>query len=530
MFANGDKPVSNRGLLAGHSRASVVNGRGQPLSHQGAVAGTPVVGGASTSPVDPPLRTAEHPKPAPPPAASVAGRFTRAERDAVYRRSLASADVLAATAALALATALSGNPQRYVMIIAEVPLIALMGNVIGIYHRDGLLVRKSTLDEAPALFQLATCFSLVVWLLDGLVIRAERDLWGLALLWLVLFLLLVILRAAARLLAGHFTPPERCLVIGAAGTCDWIRSKFDRAQALHAVVVGRVVADALQSQPAGVPEPLSDEGLRALVSELRVHRIIITPERADDAAVVSLVHAATSLGLKVSVLPRIFEVVGSTTEFDDLDGVPLLSMPPLGLRRSARLAKRALDMVGAALGLVLLSPLLAVIAAAIKIDSGGPVFFRQHRVGRGGRTFEMLKFRTMATGAEEQKNGLRHLNEADGLFKIADDPRITRVGRLLRCMSLDELPQLVNVICGEMSLVGPRPLVADEDSRIEGWHRRRLDLTPGMTGHWQILGSARVPLDEMARIDYLYATNWSLWLDLKILLRTVPYVLAGKGL
>ena len=136
----------------------------------------------------------------------------------------------------------------------------------------------------------------------------------------------------------------------------------------------------------------------------------------------------------------------------------------------------------------------------------------------------------MYDGAEAAKPGLLELNEADGLFKIADDPRVTPVGRVLRRMSLDELPQLVNVLRGEMSLVGPRPLVAEEDSLVQGWLRRRLDVTPGMTGVWQVLGSARIPLHEMVKLDYLYRTNWSLWLDLKILLRTVPYVLARRGL
>jgi lipopolysaccharide/colanic/teichoic acid biosynthesis glycosyltransferase len=136
----------------------------------------------------------------------------------------------------------------------------------------------------------------------------------------------------------------------------------------------------------------------------------------------------------------------------------------------------------------------------------------------------------MVPDAEERKSDLRHLNETEGLFKIAGDPRITRVGRLLRKTSLDELPQLINVWRGEMSLVGPRPLVVDEDAQISGLDRSRLHLTPGMTGHWQILGSTRVPLEEMVGIDYLYVANWSLWNDLKLLLRTIPFVLARRGL
>ena len=173
--------------------------------------------------------------------------------------------------------------------------------------------------------------------------------------------------------------------------------------------------------------------------------------------------------------------------------------------------------------------MLAIIAA-IRLDSRGPIFFRQTRVGRDGRRFQMLKFRSMVPDAEARKAALRHLNETEGLFKIADDPRTTRVGRLLRRSSLDELPQLFNVLRGEMSLVGPRPLVVDEDEKVLGFDRHRLHLTPGMTGHWQILGSSRIPMHEMIGIDYLYVANWSLWTDVKILLRTVPYVLSSRGL
>jgi lipopolysaccharide/colanic/teichoic acid biosynthesis glycosyltransferase len=159
------------------------------------------------------------------------------------------------------------------------------------------------------------------------------------------------------------------------------------------------------------------------------------------------------------------------------------------------------------------------------------VFFRQTRVGLDGREFAMLKFRSMVVGAHAQRDALRHLNESDGLFKIESDPRVTRVGRVLRRTGFDELPQLINVLRGEMSLVGPRPLVVDEDRFIEGRHRRgRLQLMPGMTGPWQLLGPARVPLNEMVAIDYLYGANWSLWNDVKILLRTIAYVINRDGM
>jgi lipopolysaccharide/colanic/teichoic acid biosynthesis glycosyltransferase len=217
-----------------------------------------------------------------------------------------------------------------------------------------------------------------------------------------------------------------------------------------------------------------------------------------------------------------------------LAGLPVMATPGwawVGLSLAAMRVKRALDVVVAALGLLALLPAVTVIALAIKLDSRGAVLFRQQRVGRHGRRFWILKFRTMIPDADAMKDALREHNEAGvGLFKIAEDPRVTRVGRVLRRSALDELPQLLNILKGEMSLVGPRPLIAEEDERIAGPHRRRLELHPGMTGPWQLLGPARASLGEMVAIDYRYVAEWSLWTDLKILLRTVPHVLGRRGL
>jgi lipopolysaccharide/colanic/teichoic acid biosynthesis glycosyltransferase len=200
------------------------------------------------------------------------------------------------------------------------------------------------------------------------------------------------------------------------------------------------------------------------------------------------------------------------------------------MSRSSRLLKRSFDLAVSTLALVPLLPLLVAVAIAIRLDSAGPVLFRQRRIGHDGKPFEMLKFRSMVVGAHARREDLRDLNEAaEGLFKIGDDPRLTRVGRRIRRWSVDELPQLINVLRGEMSLVGPRPLVPEEDSMIEGLYRRRLDLAPGITGYWQALGSSRIPLFEMVRLDYLYVANWSLWNDVRILFRTVPYVFGAQG-
>jgi lipopolysaccharide/colanic/teichoic acid biosynthesis glycosyltransferase len=165
----------------------------------------------------------------------------------------------------------------------------------------------------------------------------------------------------------------------------------------------------------------------------------------------------------------------------------------------------------------------------VRLTSPGPVLFRQTRVGRHGRAFQLPKFRTMVRDAEEQKHRLMEQNQAAPLFKIADDPRTTPVGRFLRRYSLDELPQLFSVLRGDMSLVGPRPLITAEDRLFSGWQRRRYHVAPGITGPWQILGSSRVPVDDMLTLDYLYCSSWSLWLDAKILARTIPYVLSRRS-
>ena len=206
----------------------------------------------------------------------------------------------------------------------------------------------------------------------------------------------------------------------------------------------------------------------------------------------------------------------------------MLGVRRFGLSRSSKALKRTFDLAVGTIVLLLLSPLFAAISLAILVDSRGSIFFGQIRVGREGKHFRILKFRSMVAGADSRKDELRSINEAgDGLFKITNDPRVTRVGRFLRATSLDELPQLLNVLRGEMSLVGPRPLVVDEDAQVVGLDRSRLHLTPGMTGPWQVMG-ARVPMQEMVAIDYLYVASWSLWLDLKLLLRTVRHI-AQRG-
>jgi exopolysaccharide biosynthesis polyprenyl glycosylphosphotransferase len=453
-------------------------------------------------------------------------------RDALFRRLLLVADVVAIVGAFLLTVALSRRSVQLTWAgVAAVPVLVVGAKVAGLYDRDETLLRKTTLDEAPRLFELATLCALVAWLTGGLLVRGPLDRHEALFLWLALSGGLILSRAAFRLLALRLAPAERCLFIGDEVSAETIRSKLTGHGGVKAEVVAHLDLDKVASWSTDSFSEVRLAEIRDLAQTLDVHRAIIAPRSVDGGEMLNLVRTLKAVGVRVSVLPRLLEVVGSSVEFDDLHGVTVMGVRRFELTRSSAWFKRVFDLLGASLGLLAVSPLLVVIAVMIKLEDRGPVFFRQQRVGRYGHRFQMLKFRTMIPNADQMKDSLRDRNEAkEGLFKIAGDPRITRVGRLLRASALDELPQLLNIVRGEMSLVGPRPLVVDEDQRIEGWHRRRLELTPGMTGPWQILGPARVPLREMVAIDYLYVANWSLWTDLKILMRTIPHVLGRKGL
>jgi exopolysaccharide biosynthesis polyprenyl glycosylphosphotransferase len=453
-------------------------------------------------------------------------------RDALFRRSLIVADVVALAGAFLLTTFLSthGLAPTWVS-LAGAPLLIAGCKIFGLYDRDEMLLRKTTLDEAPKLFQVATLVALVAYM-GGEVVTSERlrrpDV---LLLWLTLFVMLVLARTLARAATLRLAPPERCLFIGDERASRTICSKLKDHGGVNARVVAQLDPGEIDTWTADALSAERLEDIRALARALDIHRAIVAPGETDSGEMLDLVRTLKAVGVRVSVLPRVLEVVGSSVEFDELHGVTLMGVRRFELTRSSAAIKRAFDLIGVTVGLVAVAPLMAIIALAIKLEDGGPVFFRQLRVGQNGERFGMLKFRTMVPEADSLKEELRALNEAqEGLFKIARDPRITKVGAWLRGTALDELPQLFNVLAGKMSVVGPRPLVVDEDEQIEGWYRRRLELMPGITGPWQILGPSRVPLQEMVAIDYLYVANWSLWRDVKLLLRTVPHVFWRKGL
>jgi len=441
-----------------------------------------------------------------------------------YRRLLGLADIIAAAVAIAVCLPVLGSDDNFPLAVAAgLPVVAIISKLLGLYDRDELVLRKSTLEEAPRLFQLATLFALSLAVMEQPLDLGDIGGDQLLGLWMSLFVGLIATRIVARGIARRTTEPERCLLLGDFDACERARSKIQESQRVNAEVVAQITSARIGEEEV----PL--ETLAQVAAEHNIQRVIVAPRSTDHGDVLNLVRAVKAMGLNVSVLPRLLEIVGSSVIVDDVEGLRVLGVSRFGLTRSSRTVKRTFDLVISLTGLLVVSPLLIAIALMIKLESRGPVLFRQKRIGKTGDTFDMLKFRSMVDGADDLKDGLQELNEASGFFKITDDPRITRLGRLLRRTSLDELPQLLNVVRGDMSLVGPRPLIHEEDSRIEGWDRHRLHLTPGMTGPWQVLGSSRIPLEEMVKLDYLYVATWSLWGDTKLLLRTAAFVLGRHG-
>jgi exopolysaccharide biosynthesis polyprenyl glycosylphosphotransferase len=322
--------------------------------------------------------------------------------------------------------------------------------------------------------------------------------------------------------------PRRTLIVGSGAVGQVVERKIRSHPEYGLELVGFV--DEKTDSDGDAPILGRPSELPRLVDTLEIDWVILAFSNASYEETLDLLRAARRPDVHLSIVPRFFEVFASNATIQELEGMPVVNLPPMRLSRSVRFLKRAVDIVVSGAGLLLLSPLFAVAALAIKLDSRGPVFFRQERHGRGGSVFRIVKFRTMEDGAEAKRQALAGSNEVDGaLFKMKDDPRVTRVGRILRPTSIDELPQLWNVLRGEMSLVGPRPFVIHESSQITGWASRRLDLTPGITGLWQVLGRNDMPFEEMVKLDYIYVTNWSLWWDFKILCQTIPVVLKRRG-
>ncbi|NLT73713.1 MAG: sugar transferase [Chloroflexi bacterium] len=325
---------------------------------------------------------------------------------------------------------------------------------------------------------------------------------------------------------------ERVLVVGVGETGRSVIRAIMARPELGYRIVGFLDDDPNKTHASIGPYPGlgSTEGLAEAIVAHKIDQVIIALPSAYHRKTLQLTRVCESVGAGARIVPDLFQIAMSSVVIENLDGIPLLGVREPSTLEWQRVWKRVSDILFSLLVLVVALPLYTVIALAITLDSPGPVIFRQIRVGRGRRQFTCLKFRTMGTDAEARLAELKERNEADGpLFKMRDDPRRTRVGRILRRLSLDELPQFWNVLRGEMSVIGPRPPIPAEVEVYEPWHLRRLVVSPGITGLWQVSGRSDLTFDEMVLLDIYYIENWSPLLDLRILIKTIPTMLFGSG-
>ncbi|MHB1537085.1 MAG: sugar transferase [Solirubrobacteraceae bacterium] len=327
-------------------------------------------------------------------------------------------------------------------------------------------------------------------------------------------------------------PRQRTVIIGSGAVASHVVERLEHAPHLAMEPIGLVDDDVHDARSPQLPRLGRLDDLEDVVRRHRVDRAIVAFTRSGHDELLRCIRVCWDNDVAIDIVPRLFEFLDGARAVDRVGGLPMLSITAPTLSRPARVLKRASDVVLSAVALVTASPLLLAVVVLIKLDSRGPAFFAQVRVGRGGRRFRIYKLRSMYLDAEARKRQYARLNDLeDGvMFKIHEDPRITRIGRILRRLSIDELPQLINVLRGDMSLVGPRPLIEEEAAAFDQpWHGRRLDLRPGLTGLWQIYGRSTIPFPDMLRFDYQYVANWSLARDFEIMLLTVPAVLSARG-
>jgi exopolysaccharide biosynthesis polyprenyl glycosylphosphotransferase len=461
----------------------------------------------------------------------------------LLRLMLVQADVFALVTSYFVAERLVGHePPAGISVggglfLLTIPAWIVAMKAAGLYDRDDVVINHSTIAELPSFVRVVTGGT---WLTLVLFWASSVDSGGVPQLlafWLLCAGLLPAARAIVRP-AVRSAPwyPQNTVIVGAGTVGQILGRKLLKHPEYRLNLLGFV--DAL---PKERREDLDDltvlgtpEDLPELVELLSLDRVIVAFSNDSHEQTMKLIRLLKDLDVRIDIVPRLFDVIPPRLTSQTIEGVPLITLPRLRLSRWSRFLKRSLDLTVTLTGVLVLFPFFTITALLIKLESSGPVLFRQLRMGHGGRTFFIYKFRTMVADAETRKHTLAALNvhaRPGGdprMFKVLHDPRVTRLGRVLRRYSLDEFPQLINVLKGDMSLIGPRPLILEEDKHIEAWGRKRLTLKPGMTGLWQVTGRNAIPFEEMVKLDYLYVTTWSLANDCRILLETIPLVLKGE--
>jgi exopolysaccharide biosynthesis polyprenyl glycosylphosphotransferase len=445
------------------------------------------------------------------------GQEVRGWRYALLRRMLALADVTAALLASLSLTVRAENNAQLAWSLALLPVWIVVAKLLGLYDRDQRTLRHLTVDEVPQLVLWAligtACLSVFLGFMPAGRLQASNA----VAVGAVALISAAVLRAFGRWLWRLATPPERAAVIGTPANAAIVRRKLELFPDLHLSVVD-------EREQLDINDPDDREWLTTL------DRLVFAPSALDEHEVRGLVELARKTHMALCVVPPSHGFFSASVRLNHLAELPLIEYRTSDPSRSTLFLKRVLDVVVSALALVLLWPAVLIIAAAIKLDSHGPVFFTQLRSGKDGHPFRMLKFRTMVMDAEALLPQLVKFDElADPVFKLAHDPRVTRFGRILRRWSLDELPQLWNVLVGQMSLVGPRP---EEVALVERYtleQRVRLAVKPGVTGPMQVYGRGALTFGERLAVERDYIENLSLGRDLRILGMTITVILGGRG-
>ncbi|WP_210085572.1 exopolysaccharide biosynthesis polyprenyl glycosylphosphotransferase [Mycobacterium sp. OAE908] len=405
------------------------------------------------------------------------------------------------------------------VLVAVAMIVAL--HLRGLYRRPASRLRPSEWWGPGVIARCLPTAALLALAVDAFILRGGRMTLTASVAMTLPAIALV--PFGRRLIVRTFDPTvTRILVIGTGPISDRLTSRLHRCP--DTLVVGHV--DDNPASTSRVLGGLSD--LPAICASHAIDRVIVAFTNASDAVVFEALRRLEGQ-VPISEVPRYFELHNWRTETEELRGLTLMHLPTPSLAASERIMKRFMDVALATCALLLAAPVLLLIALAIKLDTPGPVFFRQERIGRSGKPFQIFKFRSMTADAWQQRALVAGLNETDGpLFKMEKDPRVTRVGAVIRKTSIDELPQLINVVRGEMSLVGPRPLPTEESHRIDGAALARLDVKPGITGLWQVCGRSDLTYADLQHLDSAYVRAWSLMWDLRIMAQT-PSAVFGQG-
>jgi exopolysaccharide biosynthesis polyprenyl glycosylphosphotransferase len=476
----------------------------------------------------------------------------------LVRRALSVADVVGLTGAFIVAeivyTAQFPHPEvlspvtETITFALSLPLWVVAAKIYGLYDRDEEHADHLTSDDFARIFHLLTVCTFVLYAVSRLTMWFRPEFSKLLLFWLLAIAAIVTLRGTARAICrrqiGYL---QNTLIVGAGDTGQALARKL-----LNHPEYGLNLVGFIDSNPRERDESLGHltilgdlDDLGQVVELLDVERVIVAFTGDPHERLLANLTPLRNLDVQVDIVPRLFDNLGPSISIHLVEGIPLVSLPPTKLARSSLAIKRGLDILVSAFGIVALSPLFLAAAVAVKFDSRGPVFYRHLRVGRHHEKLPLLKFRTMyselcrgddyggagaeAAFAQLMADPLRR-SEFEATYKLRDDPRVTRVGRFLRRTSIDELPQLWNVLCGDISLVGPRALTADELDQYYGAAAGDvLVIRPGVTGYWQINGRSQLEYEDRVRLDLAYIAGWSLGLDLSILARTIRVVFGTRS-